>query len=234
MSTDKALAYATLVKQRKECRRCEDLVNPSKCSAGAHDCDEIGPWTRWQGALDAELMLVGQDWGDVTYFESHEGRDVADNPTNRQLRRLLAEAGFDIEDVGQTTGRGSIFLTNAILCLKSGGLGGPVRSAWFNECGPRFLRPQVEIVRPKALVTLGARAYDAVCRAFDRRPAPFRSAVEAKDPPELLRGVRLFPVYHCSPRVLAATRVFKQQQEDWRRIGAALGRISLSGDGPTR
>jgi DNA polymerase len=214
--------YVALVAARKLCAACVGLINPARCANGAYDSDEIGPWTRWQGALDAQLMLVGQDWGDVAYFETHQGVDEARNPTNRSLRLLFGEAGFDIEDVGAVSGRGSIFLTNAVLCLKTGGLGAPVRSAWFNECGRRFLRPQVELVRPRALVALGERAYRSVCYAFGRRPGSFRTAVEAPDPTPLIPGVRLFPVYHCSPRVLAATRRLDQQKADWRRIGAAL------------
>jgi hypothetical protein len=45
--------------------------------------------------------------------------------------------------------------------------------------GPAFLRPQVELVRPRALVPLGERAYRAVCFAFGRQLLPFRMAVEA-------------------------------------------------------
>jgi hypothetical protein len=37
-------------------------------------------------------------------------------------------------------------------------------------------------------------------------------------------------VYHCSPRVLAGTRVFERQQADWRRIGEALGRPAIRRD----
>lgn len=216
--------YAALVCARKRCRCCDGLRNPAGSGLEQFDSDEIGPWTLWQGALDAELMVVGQDWGDVAYFESHSGRDEARNPTNRRLRELLAEAGSPVAEVGAGTGRGTIFLTNAILCLKSGGLGGPVRSAWFAECGPRFLRPQVELVRPRAVVALGERAYRAVCRAFGIRAEPFRGAVESGGRVELLPGVRLFPVYHCSPRVLAGTRRWAEQLIDWRRVGAALGR----------
>jgi len=225
MSPDKQTIYASLVNARKQCACCKGLVNPSRCARGVYDSAEIGPWTRWQGRLDAELMVVGQDWGDVSYFESHRGLDEARNPTNRRLRELLAQAGFEVAAVGAEAGRGTVFLTNAILCLKSGGLGGPVKSAWFAECGPRFLRPQIELVRPRAVVALGERAYRAVCRAFGRRAGPFRRAVESGTKAELLVGVRLFPVYHCSPRVLAATRTWDQQQADWRRIGITLGRL---------
>ena len=202
-------------------------MNPSACCGGAHDSEEIGPWTRWQGRLDAELMVVGQDWGDVDYFTEHAGLDESKNPTNRRLRTLLAEAGFAVADVGMAEGRGNVFLTNAVLCLKSGGLSGPVNADWFRECGPAFLRPQIELVRPRAVVTLGERAYGALMRAFGLQPIKFREAVEAPRPVELLPGVAYFPVYHCSPRVLAGTRTLARQREDWRRIGAWLGRVPV-------
>jgi|SRR5262245_28601212 len=153
MSTEKRLQYAALVAPRKKCARCVGFVNPAHYLGGVHDSEEIGPWTDWQGFLDAELMLVGQDWADVVFFEKHSGGDTPRNPTNRRLRELLLEDGFGIEDVGQRTGRGTIFLTNAVLCLMTGGLGDPVQTAWCKECGSPFLRPQVELVRPRALVT---------------------------------------------------------------------------------
>jgi DNA polymerase len=236
--SDKAEKYRQLVAARKMCERCKELVNPSRYAGGKWDSGEIGPWTIWQGNLDAELMVVGQDWGDIGYFEKYQGCDAPGNPTNQALRcELLPEAGFAIEEVGQTTGRGAIFLTNAILCLKKGkdegrvNLSAPVQAAWFRNCGPTFLRPQVELILPRALVTLGEYAYRAVCAAFGLRPDSFRTAVEAEasSKPEVLLGVRLFPVYHPSPQVMrTGTRSLAAQRADWRRIGAYLGRPPVS------
>ena len=68
--------YAQLVTQRRACTACESLklVNPSRCSGGIYDnTGHIGPWTQWQGNLEADLMVVGQDWGGVDYFIDNEG-----------------------------------------------------------------------------------------------------------------------------------------------------------------
>ena len=67
---DKQLRYTELVAKRKECRLCEshDLTNPSACQNGAYDMSgHIGPWTQWQGNLDADLMgfsllRIGVGW----------------------------------------------------------------------------------------------------------------------------------------------------------------------------
>src|SRR5262245_27360720 len=127
VNPERKTAYDGLVRERKACRACEretengrGLVNPSVCDAGRYDSDHIGPWSRWQGQLDATVMVVGQDWADVGTFERCQGRDDLEgppNPTNTTLLQLLRSAGVDCTPGGDG-GRGPVFLTNAILCLK--------------------------------------------------------------------------------------------------------------------
>jgi hypothetical protein len=57
--------YKDLVCQRKACSLCQGLVNPS---TEEFDSNEIGPWAKWQNNLDADIIVVGQDWGDVDYY----------------------------------------------------------------------------------------------------------------------------------------------------------------------
>src|SRR6202050_3475312 len=63
------------VERRKACRACPGLRNPSVCVDGMYDSDQIGPWSRWQGTLDSQRLIVGQDWGDEEYFRQKRGRD---------------------------------------------------------------------------------------------------------------------------------------------------------------
>ena len=58
--TDKQHRYVKLVVERKQCKLCEGMENPSRCAGGKFDSDEIGVWTTWQGGLDALVMIVGQ------------------------------------------------------------------------------------------------------------------------------------------------------------------------------
>lgn len=144
-------SYARLVAERKACRLCEGLTNPSQVEAGRYDSSEIGPWTRWQGTLSARLMVVGQDWGGVPYFTGHCGRESIANRTNRNLRELIGLLGIDVGEPENPGTSGQAFFTNAILCLKEGGLQAEVRDAWFRNCGTH-LRRQVELVAPRVLV----------------------------------------------------------------------------------
>jgi len=70
-----------------------------------NDCEEINLWTYWQGRgnLDAQIMLVGQDWGcpwDPNYQptieqvrkanQNDEFNDLNNNPTKSALKKRSA------------------------------------------------------------------------------------------------------------------------------------------------
>src|SRR5713101_1760328 len=93
----KAERYAALVRDRKACRLCSpQLTNPSAFEEGRYDSGHIGPWSRWQGNLNAPLLVVGQDWGDTRYFKRVRGWEKPGNPTNVTLVKLLASIGISV------------------------------------------------------------------------------------------------------------------------------------------
>jgi uracil-DNA glycosylase len=217
--------YATLVQARKSCRACQGLVNPADCDGGILDSDQIGPWSLWQGNLNTELVIVGQDWGDTRYFTDNDGREAPRNPTNETLRRLLGSIGIDIAGpTAADAGGGTVFLTNAILCLKEGGMQAKVRPEWFTNCGARFLRPTIDLIAPKVVVTLGQWAYRATTTAYGAPRVAFRRAVEGAEGFSLPTGARYFPMYHCGARILNTHRPMEMQLRDWARVGRELGR----------
>ncbi len=174
----KKTRYEALVKDRKACHVCTGVTNPSAIEGGRFDCDEIGAWSLWQGNLNAEVMVVGQDWGDVDWFLRVDGRPTSTSKTNTTLVELLASAGLNINLANKTTGGGVLFFTNAVLCMKEGGAQAPVKPEWLRNCGTRFLRPMIDIVQPKVVVSLGAKAYGAVMTAYDMTARKFSTAVE--------------------------------------------------------
>lgn len=217
--------YAQLVACRKDCHDCAGLTNPSSVEGGRFDSEHVGPWSRWQGNLSADLMIVGQDWGDTRYFRRFEGWDEERNPTNRMLMRLLESIGIIIDPPGPASTRNVVFLTNAVLCLKEGGLQGRVQSEWFKNC-TRFLRQQVEIIRPRVVVSLGYCALRAVRDAFGLRPKSLAAAVSDMEGDLLLGKTRLLAVYHCGAWVLNTHRPVDAQLKDWARIGRVLRKMN--------
>lgn len=206
--------YRKLVSLRKECRLCVPaLTNPAVGEAGTYDSAHIGPWSSWHGKFNPELMIIGQDWGDTNCFRRQRGREDPNSPTNKILTDLVRLIGLEMD---------AVFLTNAILCLKEGGLQAPVKQAWFRNCGERFLKPTIEIVNPRVLVTMGECAYRSVEVIFCLPHVAFKDAVSDVEGFMVFDSVRLFPVYHCSPRILNTHRRWPKQQEDWARIRRAL------------
>jgi uracil-DNA glycosylase family 4 len=136
---------------------------------------------------------------------------------------LLRSIGFEIPaaHVGDTDG-GPCFFTNAVLCLKQGGMQAKVRQEWFANCGSRFLRPTIDLIAPRVVVTLGERAYRAVSSVYGAPPTVFRKAVDRSHGFRLSDGIICVPVYHCAARVVNKDRKMSQQIRDWERVRRAL------------
>jgi uracil-DNA glycosylase len=106
-----------------------------------------------EGPVDAALMLVGEQPGDE---EDREGRPFV-GPAGRLLDDALAEAGID---------RAATYVTNAVKHFKWTPKGrmrlhqSPNRSEVV-ACLP-WLKQEIELIRPRVLVALGATASQAL------------------------------------------------------------------------
>ena len=190
---NKAERYRVLVDQRKRCAGCPTLTNASAIDGGSHDGDAIGAYSRWQGNLDAELMVVGQDFADVDGFRKHRGWAGERVQTNLTLVNLIAHAGVTIAPPRYGVSDDRLFFTNAVLCMKSGGMQAAIPASCFRQCGSLFLRPLVELVSPRVVVTLGERAMRAVCGAFEVQPHGSLADVVAQPVP-LVAATVLVPL----------------------------------------
>jgi uracil-DNA glycosylase family 4 len=209
---------------RKACRACaaSGLVNGSVWADGTFDSPHMGPWTGSLGDLHARVIVVGQDWGDARAFEKQRGRDFPTSATNRMLRELMTSAGIGVPQIEPAHNAG-VFLTNAVLCFRTAdGCQGPVQDSWFTNCGTRFLKAQIDLIKPEVVVGMGARAYGAVLSAYGVPPVKnWRTTVEG---PGLVlpTGSTAFAVYHCGRRILNTHRDREAQLEDWKRIGDTM------------
>jgi DNA polymerase len=218
---DKIGRYVELVAQRKTCACCPCLTNASTIDDGRLDSDEIGPYSRWQGNLNAGLMVIAQDFADVDGFRQHRGWAGERVQTNLALVELIAEAGVKIQPPRFGVADDQLFFTNAVLCMKDGGMQARVPDSCCVECGKRFLRPTIELVSPKVVVTLGSKAAGAVCRAYELEPPRKLTEVIAL-PVRLSAKTILMPLLHPSRTVLNTVRSLDEQRGDWREVGRLL------------
>ncbi len=230
MPSEKNRSYASHVYSRKVCKACPALTNPSDVyeSGICLDSGEIGPWSLWQNSLDARILLVGQDWGDIKGFRQQGGRDSENSETNRNLIKLFGSIGISIKGPDSEEKHQDLFFTNAVLCLKEGGAQAVTDKSWFETCGKMFLRPLIELVEPKVVIALGEKAYRAIMDAY-YKPIPkykkYSEVVEIEDGIWLNGKNRLFPVYHPSRRIINTYRPMDVQFKDWLKIKKYMDRI---------
>lgn len=112
-----------------------------------------GPAVFGEGPPDAEVMFIGEVPGDE---EDKKDRPFV-GPAGRLLDRALAEAGID---------RGSIYLTNAVKHFKWKPVGKRrlherPKASEIRACSP-WLGAEIELIKPRILVCLGAVAAQAL------------------------------------------------------------------------
>lgn len=216
--------YRKLVEERKQCSLCQGLRNPAGISGGKWDSDQIGPWSLWQANLDAELVVVGQDWSDVSYFRKWEGRDQpSGNPTNENLQKLLNTIGIQIRKPRDPQDQ-IVFFTNIILCLKAGGLQAPVKDNWLKNCSSTFFVPLIEIINPKVVIALGKKVSESILHLYGisySKSAVF-SKMLSQAPYQLTDSTAFFPVYHCGAQGVNRNRSMMEQEEDWSKVNMWL------------
>lgn len=211
--------YENLVEKRKTHTDFpEGLQNPSEIEGG-FDCNHIGAWSKWQGNLDADILVIGQDWGDVNYFIKNGGVDKDDNPTNQNLQKLFSEIGINIGLPSKPIPQ-PVFFTNAILGIKGNieqnQMSKPVKNQWIKHSNDNFTKELIGIIQPKFIITLGAKPLYAMQLMYSEIPKEKLSDLIDKNPLKLNNGILFFPFYHCGGLGLA-NRKFEFQRIDWQK-----------------
>lgn len=214
--------YRKLITARKSCARCT-VGNPLLIRNGSDyefDPDVVSHWSQWLGHQAPQLLIVGQDFSNAEYFERNGGRDDPKSVTNANLRKLLQVAGIDVQAPPNRDSDAPVYLTNSILCLKSGSMIEPIKPRWIDACAQHHLAPLVQHLKPLVIVGMGAGGWRAVRKAFGVI-APEGILKAAGHEWATADGRRAFAVGHCSGLGLR-NRAWSDQVEDWKLVGAAL------------
>lgn len=165
-------AFDDLISSLSKCTKCLDMHrNDTDCSLiniyeDETFCKHIPSiWTDWYNRLDANILVIGQDWGpyqDMCSLNKKyiNNEDTWDNLmesekslTKKMLYNYLKFSNPQItkEDIKH------IYITNAIMCARQGSnyRGNNIK---LKECTLNcslFLKRQIEIVKPKVILTLG-------------------------------------------------------------------------------
>jgi uracil-DNA glycosylase len=159
---------------------------------GAYECDFVSPYTKSAGNVNADVMIVLQDWSSDERLSRELDPEAAELghmpglPTNRNLIRLL-KTHFNLE-LGNTYG------TNLFPFIKAGGLssGIPVRD--LERAASEFAVPQIEIIEPRLVVCLGLQTFNALRVALGKER--LKSVAAAIESPMSLGRPRIWCQAH--------------------------------------
>jgi len=132
----------------------------SDFQGGAFDIEDyVSPWSIGAHNFDADVMLIGQDWASSKWLSNPKNLSFAalgKDPnlmTNRNLDEYLNYFCLNFSDT---------YATNAFVFVKEGGMSAKIAKKFLRESIKDFLLPQIEIVKPKMIICLGAETYNAV------------------------------------------------------------------------
>lgn len=130
---------------------------------GIYDCDFVSPYTKSANNIEADIMVVLQDWAGSNALSGPIMEDVLalghslSLPTNIRLKQLLKKY-FDL-DLQDT------YATNLFPLIKSGATSGGLRSSDLRWAAKEFAIPQIEIIAPKLVICIGVGTFNALRKA---------------------------------------------------------------------
>ncbi len=223
--TDQAKSKAL---RQLACKRKSTRLDGYACIGdfhdGAYECKKyVSPWTKSGCNLDAEVMVVGQDWASADTLMGNGRPDPVraqfglnpKSPTNRNLdRRLREHLGLD---------RADCYLTNMFPFVKPGKKKARIRQRKMERCAREFTLEEVRIVAPRLVLCLGLETFRAFRRAAGLKKP--RNMDEAVGSPFDFEGSTVYCVAHVGAQgenTRNRGRDRDQVAADWQRIASSL------------
>lgn len=184
----KLLRYNKLVEDVNHCPHIDECSKSIKVQL-CEGCNEVNLWTYWEGGrdrLDAEIMLVGQDWGDIPDYDAtkkalekagdarggieyKELFETMSSATDENLCKLFCEiegckdVGSDLDNSERKCSK--VFFTNYVCCYRVGNTSGGFDKNWTENCSGYF-KELVDIIQPKIIICLGRKTFDSALSAL--------------------------------------------------------------------
>ena len=214
MKTEALLQLARL----RQSTRLDGYASISDFHDGIFECDHVSPWTKSGCNVDAEIMIIGQDWSSSDAL----GRDPPDLhsaalgfspkfPTNRNLDNLL-ERHFHLN-------RKECYLTNLFPFIKLGKASAGIPLKHLVASAQRFTLPEVRIVSPQLVICLGLRTFLALMRAVGLKGSP--KVDQAVKAPFKFANAMIHCVAHTGAFGMN-NRGRGRVEEDWQLLAASM------------
>jgi len=208
-----------LVARLRQATRLDGYASVGDFHDAMFECDHVSPWTKSGSNVDADIMIIGQDWsssdvlgGDPPDLEVAELGFDPKFPTNRNLDDLL-ERHFGLK-------RAECYLTNLFPFIKSGNASGAIPLKDLVVSARRFTLPEIRIVCPQLVACLGLKTFSALMRAAGLKGSP--KMAEAVGSPFEFADSRIHCVAHTGAFGMN-NRGRKQVENDWHQLAMGIG-----------
>jgi len=238
---DKHSKYIELVKEVNNCAQCDNITAKSRDKSKQIVLEHaktkhVNLWSYWQGNLSPEILVIGQDWGQLPNKELmaiYTNSDVyrshiinGKSKTDKDLVKLFQEV-FMLNILEEK----KLFFTNSVFCYKRGKSSENLCKLWFKNCNSQFMGRLIAILEPRCIVTLGEKALCGLAKCgsiqySDNRPVKINDTLATIvqesnhlwwNAPDGQIRIILFPVFlPCSNS--NRNRPFLDQVKDWERI----------------
>ena len=193
----KTAAFADLRQRAMACVKCPNLASSRKNVVFG------------VGNIEAQLMFVGEAPG--------ADEDAQGEP-------FVGKAGQLLTKIIQTMGlqRGDVYIANILKCRpdtpgQSAGNRKPTPEE-MQTCIP-YLHEQIDLIRPKVLVALGATAVEGLL-------GPTVGITKLRGNWRTYRGIPLMPTYH--PAYLLRNQALSEKRRVWEDMLQVMEKLSMS------
>ena len=227
--------FNLLLEEMGTCQKCINLRNKSD-----RDCSLVNIynnlnfsknipsiWTDWFNRLNSEIMIIGQDWGPYVDMKTLH-QLYMQNPTRSNWENLIEQEKSNTkkqldyyikESSNSLYSLTDIFITNAIMCARTG-----TKYRWDNidlkqstdNCSA-YLKKQVEIVKPKVILTLGYYPLYSLSKSYNFIINKTLKETIANYPEIKINDFTIIPLYHQVAQI-KKTEQLKQYKRIWKYV----------------
>jgi uracil-DNA glycosylase len=142
----------------------------------------ISPWSMSSKNTDSSVMLLGQDWSSEKHLsqpieKNIFTKDLGYDPrlqSNKNLHRhLKASFNLTFKDV---------YASNVFVFIKPGGMSSRIPNKLMDYSAKTYAIPEIEIVRPRIVICLGALTFRCLKRNCDTMKSFTDSPMSVENP----------------------------------------------------
>jgi hypothetical protein len=191
---------------------CE-RINPPLVNHFAIHSKIPNRWFDWENRIHSPVMIIGQDWGPYIHLRKYIDDPTQDHFASSRTEKFIINTLNSID----TTLIDSIFFTVAVIFTRTGTLFRGSQN--YNEAKSfdisfPYVSRQINIVRPKIILTLGGLAFKTIDQHF-RLNAGSQKLNKIVSAGEFQIGdTVIIPAYH--PAAFVSPQI---QLKSWKKLG---------------